>query len=226
MQYVESAEQEPQGRQVVLHFIRHGESGYNGRDDAEGYLTEKGREQAEKVAETLFQKIPDGAIIDFLSSDRVRAGQMGDTIRKKMGELAESDDKNFIFHNENTKTFRRLGISDELTQEYLNLISQKERPIAYWLEHSGDNIAQTEAGFRDFLAHFSRFAHKLGPKGPEIHIISIVHSGPSEVFAGRLLNQSSLAPLANGEEFKIEIPCVGATANIVYKDFEQELAVY
>lgn len=221
-QDLDARESEPAERKVVLHFVRHGSAGYSGRDDTEGYLTEKGKEQTEVVAEQIYQQLPKGVIIEFLSSNRERAVKTVKAIEEKIKELEINKGKDLIFHNDQIKTFKRLGISNEITQEYLNLIGQKENPIKYWLEHPGKTSDEVHKNFGSFVRHISRFTNNLGP-GPDIHIIFSVHSGPSEVFVGQLLKDSSLRSLANCEQFTLELSKANVPAVISYQDQRKEI---
>lgn len=218
----ETKEFEPEGRKVVLHFVRHGDSKYKGRDDNEGYLTEKGREQARAVAEEIYQKLPEGAIIEYLSSDRERAVGTGKVIEERIRELETENGKNLIFHGDEVKTFKRLGISDEITQEYLDLINKKEWPIRYWLEHPGKTSEEVQRNLGGFMKHMSRFTNNLGP-GPDVHIIFPVHSGPTEVFVGQLFGDSSIRSLANCEQFTLELSNTNRPAVISYKDIKENI---
>lgn len=218
----DTKEVEPKGRKVILHFVRHGAAGYSGRDDAEGYLTEKGEEQAEAVAEQIYEQLPEGAIIESLSSNRGRAVGTAKVIEKKMRELEVDKGKGLIFHGDQVKTLNRLGISDEITQEYLDLINEKEWPIRYWLEHPGKTPDEIKKNFGSFTRHMSRFTSKLGP-GPEIHLIIPVHSGPTEVFVGQLLGDSTVPSLANCEQFTLELSNTKAPAVISYKDIKEKI---
>jgi len=219
---VESQEQERQSREVVLHFVRHGEAKYIGGGDAEGHLTDRGREQAKKIAEEIYQQLPDGAIIEFLSSNRKRAVETVEAVARKIQELETKQSKNLIFHNDRAKALERLGISGEITQEYLDLIAQRECPIGYWLEHPGKTPDEVQKNLGGFLRHMSRFTQNLS-SGHDIHVIFAIHSGPTEVFAGRLLKDPSIGPLANCEQFTIAIPVNGRTAKVNYKDLERQI---
>lgn len=221
----ETKEVEPKDRKVVLHFVRHGDAGYSGKNDAEGYLTEKGREQAYKIGEQIYQDLPEGAILEFLSSNRERAVKTVEAIEEKIKELERVQNKNLIFHDgkrEKTLTYERLGISDEITQEYFGLIAQKESPIRYWLEHPGKTPDEVQKNFGSFVRHMSRLANNLNP-GPDVHIIFPTHSGPTEVFAGQILEDPSIRSLANCEQFTIELSKANIPAVISYKDQRKEI---
>ena len=223
---VETREGEPPGRKVVLHFVRHGEADYDSKDDAEGYLTEKGREQALEAGEKIYQELPDGVVVDFISSSRRRALQTTEAIREKIKELEEAGNKKIIFHDqkrEQVLPYERLGMSDGMTAEAL-LLRRKEKKdeVDYWLEHPGKIPDEIENNFGSFLNHMSSFAHKLGT-GPAVHIILTTHHGPSEVSVGKLRNKAAIEPLTNCEEFTITIPTSGRDIEIKYKDLEEKV---
>lgn len=216
----EKREGEPQGRKVVLHFVRHGEAGYSGRDDGEGFLTEKGKEQARGIAAQIYQELPKGAVVEFLSSNRERAEQTTKAIQEKIKELEENSRKDLVFHNDKIKSFNHLGISDEITDEYLDLIKQEESPIRFWLENPGKTPMEAQRNLGGFLRHMARFTSHLKP-GSDVHVIFAVHSGPTEVFLGQLFNDSSIESLANCEQFIVELPVAGKSARVKFKDLDK-----
>lgn len=220
----EIKEVDHQARKVVLHFVRHGETSYSNRNDVEGCLTDKGREQARKAAEEIYQQLPEGAVVAFISSDRKRAKQTTEVIGEKITSLEQSQNKRLFLYNQGVKTIERLGISNEAAQEYLSLIAQKENPTAYWLENPGKTADEIQRNFGSLLRHFTRFANHLGSTGPEIHVVLVTHN-PVEVFVGKLLGVAKVEPLGNCEQFVLELPVSQRKAVLNYKDQRKEVIV-
>jgi hypothetical protein len=76
------------------------------------------------------------------------------------------------------------------------------------------------------LGKFAGLAHRIGANGPEVHIVVVSHTGPSEVFVGKLINRTNLESLANCEEFKIELPTnVDAKPTLTYKGENYEFDI-
>ncbi|MFH0937506.1 MAG: histidine phosphatase family protein [Candidatus Daviesbacteria bacterium] len=219
----EDKEKEQLGRKFVLHFIRHGSAAYTGSDDRDGYLTERGCEQAKGVAKEIYEELPAGAVVEFVSSDRVRARQTAETIQEELCNLEDESNKDLIFHGYDVKTFNHIGLSGELTEEYLNLIDEKKSPVHTWLSNPSPSSAESERGFQDFLGHLSHFAQRLPINGPDIHVIAVSHTGPSEVFVGRLLNNPEIGSLANCEQFTIELPVTKDQVVVNYKGQRKEI---
>src|SRR3990167_2425007 len=222
---VETREGESQGRKVVLHFVRHGEAGYSGWDDAEGDLTEKGKVQAALAGEKIFKELPKGVVVEFLSSHRRRAVETIAIIEKKIEELAQVDDKDFLLHKKQKKetlSYQRLGMSDEMTWEALKLRRQKEEEVIYWLQHEGKIPEEIEKNFGSLFKHLSYFTRHLSV-GPDVHIILSTHTGSAEVLVGKLLGKTSIDTLANCEEFTITMPTSGRDIEIKYKDLEERV---
>lgn len=231
MEYIEGSgdkEKESISRKVVLHFVRHGAAEYSGRSDAEGYLTSKGKEQAIEAAEKLYQQLPDGVILDFLSSNRRRAVETAEAIKRKVQEIECSQSKHIIFHNNRRKEmliYSRLGMSDDMTQEALDLKGQGKKEINHWLNNPGKTSSEIEKNFFSFLRHMLSFAHQLGD-GTDIHIVIVTHTGPSEVFVGKLLNKNTMESLENCEEFTIALPTSEKQITVNFRDIKQEVPLY
>lgn len=198
----ENKEKEIKDREVVLHFIRHGSSDYKSRDDQEGFLTDKGREQASDSAKKLMDEIPEGSVVSFYSSQLNRARETIDIIRDSF-EKNESH----IPHGQGSKPFKKFEVSPEATREYLGYAYRdKVDPIATWLNNPTEAILDSEKNFHNFYDKISNFTKKLPSNGPDIHMLIVSHSGPLEFFAGRMIRKTDIAPLNNCEEFQIKIP--------------------
>ena len=122
----EIKEKEPRERNIVLYFVRHGDAGYANRQDMSGFLTEKGKEQAKEAADNLYQELPEGAVVEFISSDLTRAKQTTEAIKKELEELNSDfvNSKKISIHNNRVlkaeiKTYKRLAISDAHTMNIL-----------------------------------------------------------------------------------------------------------
>lgn len=214
----EIQEKEVFSRQVILHFLRHGKAGYRGKDDHDGYLTDEGYEQARKAGQLLSEEIPNGAIVVFDSSPRPRCIQTAETARDEMIKKGEESNKHFYLHSERVKTFERIGLNDKATEEALDLTFAGKDPIKTWLENPNETVEGFEKGFLSLVNKIKGFSLKLNPDGPDVHIIIVSHTGPSEVFVGRLLKEKSIDPLANCEEFQIALPVSKKlAASITYK---------
>ena len=61
--------------------------------------------------------------------------------------------------------------------------------------------------------------------GPDLHVIIVSHTGPSEIFAAKLLRTDFLKPLANCEEFKIGLPVFDKKPYLTYKDIKSEITI-
>lgn len=202
-------EGEKDQREIVIHFIRHGEASYVSKDDIEGELTERGREQARQAALALFNQLKEGEIIGFYSSPRKRAQETAEEIRQEIERLCQEGKRIIVVHSPKTPQFRRLSIDDQLTHEWIELARiQKQDPIDFWLKNPGESSEKIENNFRTFLSKFSGLASRLLPVGPNIHLVCITHTGPSEVFVGRLLGSQHPGNLANCEEFTIKLATV------------------
>ncbi|MCL5784730.1 MAG: histidine phosphatase family protein [Patescibacteria group bacterium] len=232
---VDSREKSPQPRKrnIILYFVRHGAAGYSSRQDMAGYLTETGREQAREAAKTLYQELPEGAVVEFLSSDLNRAEETTEEMKKETERLnddPQNSKKVFIHHGkvikdegeerEKIKTYARLAISDDHTREFFSLSkdeSGKEQDaVKVWLDNPNQNVIEMEDNFRSFLRHFNRFSRHVSP-GPDIYIVSTVHGGASDVAIGRFLGENALGRLINCEAFKISLLTDGQTT-LTFRD--------
>lgn len=218
-------ERESTSRAIVIHFIRHGQAQYTHKDDLERHLTDKGREQVREAASVLFDKLGEGEIVGFYSSPRRRAKETVEEIQKELKKLCQERDKSLMIHNFIPKTFNRLNIDDQASVEYLNLIyEQKQDPVDFWLKNPGETSQRIERNFRRFLEKFQGLASRLSPVGPNIHLVCVTHTGPSEVFIGGLLGGRHPGNLDNCERFSLRIPvATEKSSTLSFKDQTQEV---
>ncbi|KKR80151.1 MAG: hypothetical protein UU73_C0001G0318 [Candidatus Daviesbacteria bacterium GW2011_GWA1_41_61] len=219
----EIKEQELTSRKAVLHFIRHGEAEYKKVEDYEGNLTEKGRQQARQAGEKLFNDLSDGAVVAFHSSSRLRTIQTAQEIQAEVAELVRKSGKNIVLHNERPKAFSRLAVSDKATEEWLNVLFKGQNPLDYFLDNPTEAVEKSRENFNSYLSKLANFAKKLSPQGPDVHIVVITHTGPSEVLIQGLTGQRPEGSLVNCEEFKISLPVSGQEPTLIYKGLRLEI---
>lgn len=219
----ESREKDQSTRQVVIHFIRHGETEYDKVEDYKGNLTELGRQQAREAGERLFNELPEGAIIVYHSSSRLRTIQTAQEIQSEIVELATKSGKNILFHNEKPKAFSRLAVSDKATEEWLDVLFKGQNPVDYFLDNPTEATEEDRKHFNSYLSKFADFTKKLNPQGPDIHIVAVTHTGPSEIFIQGLTGQRPEGSLANCEEFKINLPVSSQGPILTYKGVSSEI---
>lgn len=218
---------ELRNRNIILYFVRHGAAGYSGRQDMAGYLTQKGREQARQAARTLFSQLPQGAVVEFLSSNLNRAEETSEEMKHELERLNDAPEnlKKLEIHHgrvvkgdegeqEKVKTYQRLAISDDHTREFFRLSKDEEGneqdAVQVWLDNPNQSVAEMEGNFRNFIRHFNRLSRYVSP-GSDIYIVSTVHGGASDVAIGRLVGENSLGRLENCETFKISLLDDGQT---------------
>jgi len=211
-------------REVVLHFIRHGESKYTGSGDHEGCLTEIGQEQSRRAARKLFAELNPGSVLAFYTSPRLRTRQTAEIIENELQVLNKGSNKQILFHNLKPNTVKRVGLDDNITEASLDLTFAGLNPIATWLQNPNDMTMEMETNFLSFLKKFSGLANRISPTGPDIHLVTVTHTGPSEVFVAKLLKVNSLSTLTNGEEFKIELPVSDNRPTLTYKGLTNEIS--
>lgn len=227
----ELQEKESRKRNVFLYFVRHGDAEYASRQDAEGYLTPKGKDQAKKAAEVLYKELPSEALVEIISSNRKRAEETALTFKNTLNELTKDTNKNITIHHpqQGVRLDEHLGMSDELTQEALDLRAlsdiegDNQDEVAAWLKNPGQSTEEIENNFRQVLQYFDRISRRIS-SGRDLYIVAVTHTGPSEVFIGRLLNNIPEGRLANCETFKISLLTNGKT-DLSFKDLHQEISV-
>ncbi len=211
-------------REVVLHFIRHGETKYSSRGDHEGHLTEIGQEQSRLAARKLFAELSPGSVLAFYTSPRFRTRQTSEIIENELQVLNQGSDKQILFHNLRPNTVKRVGLEDSVTKASLDLIFAGLDPVTTWLENPNNMTAEMETNFLSFLKKFSGLAHRISPIGLDVHLVIVTHTGPSELFVAKLLETKSLSTLANGEEFKIKLPVSDNKPTLTYKGLTNEIS--
>lgn len=217
--HIENKETDLKDREVVLHFIRHGASGYKSRDDQEGFLTDEGKQQASDSAQKLIDEIPEGSVVSFYSSQLNRAKETVDIIKEKFGE-----NESHIPHGQASKSFKKFEVSPEATKEFLDFTYRdKIDPIAAWLNNPTETILDSEKKFLNFYSKINSFTKKLPNDGPDVHLLIVSHSGPLEFFAGRLTGEVAVAPLNNCEEFQIKIPHSNAPSTLDLRGVSKEI---
>jgi broad specificity phosphatase PhoE len=214
---LEDREKEQSTRQIVLHFIRHAEAKYSGRQDFEGELTDEGRRQSLQAAKRLFKELSQDSVLAIYSSPRLRAQQTAMLIKLELEKLGRIGDKRLFFHSP-TKTFSRFDLTDKMTRGSLDLMEEGGDFVKTWLAHPG----QIATGFNSFFKKFFKLAGRIDPVGPDLHVVMVTHSGPSEVFAAGLTKDGLTGSLDNCEEFKIELPVCGDPV-LYYKNTRNEI---
>ncbi len=240
MESKESREKEPRERNVVLYFVRHGDAGYSGRQDMSGFLTEKGKEQAQKAAEDLYQELPKEAIVEFISSDLKRSDQTTKEMKEKLEELNEDPQnaKKILIHNNRInedgdsrrpeiKTYKKLAISDEHTKEFFRLSrdaeGNRQDAVTAWLNNPDKTVEEMENDFRNLIRHFDRLSHHVS-SGPDIYIVATTHGGKADVAIGRFLDENLKTQLNNCEAFKISLLANGQTT-LTFRDKTKNVSI-
>ena len=219
----ENREKDQLTRQVVIHFIRHGDTEYKKAEDLEGDLTKLGKQQAREAGERLFNDLTEGSVLAFHSSSRLRTIQTAQEISTEVVKLSQKSGKKIVFHNENPKAFSRLAVGDKATEEWLDVLLQGQNPVDYFLDNPTEATKEDKKHFNSYLSKLSFFTKRLSPQGPDVHIVAVTHTGPSEAFIQGLTGQRPEGSLTSCEEFRINLPVSNEKPNLIYKGTSSEI---
>ena len=179
----ESVEEVNQGREIELHFIRHGEP-INYSYDAG--ITPKSVKQAEKFGRDLIHQIRDGELVKLVTSPQKRATETLDGIEKGMkASLKDHADKKVVLYTEGRKRrneVRMFEIIDRKT-DWFNKFKDDEDSIKYWLDNP-DEVAEPPEKVLQRMEKFIKRMKAVSeflPSGPKVHYVIVTHSGPMRV---------------------------------------------
>lgn len=164
-------------RNVVVHFVRHGEiTSY--RPDAG--LTEEGKKQSLEAGKRLIVKIGEGGMVKFISSPFQRALESNEEMIKGLNEAIEEQKRADIkiYTSRKQKRLRALDRRDDSQLRKLSKAGQDA--IGYWLqglisEEEVESPASVFARLEEFTKRRQKISQRL-PKGPAIHYVCVTHS--------------------------------------------------
>jgi len=165
------------GRNVVVHFVRHGEiASY--RPDAG--LTDEGRKQSFEAGKSLIGRIGEGEMVKFISSPFPRARESNEAMLEGLGEAIDEQGRGDIriYTSRKQNKLRALDRTDD--SELRRLSKSGEDAIRHWLKNLiSEEDVESPSAVLARLEEFTRRREKISqrlPEGPAIHYVCVTHS--------------------------------------------------